>query len=667
MILAIFLFPLFIYSQSASTTVGCQNNYCNYDGFTNFVSISLQLVKSTPRLETSEEKDEDREYLVTLTSVIPQGDYYFRHTGKFYDQNKIGSVCNSHDLYIVRTEVNFGCGNKHFNIDFSSVNEKKTVNVYFDGECSNYYDFSLKNTCVAINNMAQIEQRILEIEHEEKKVTNSDPVTIGLDNISNSNVTNSGYSNSNSNNGSDQNSETTNQTSNTANNQQLTQKQLDEQFITQQNANRAAYDVKIANQTTDNNFQKNYETGQQIGTVVEGLNDLFKPTPEQIQRDEEERIRKKNEEAQQFERLNLYGQKFYIEKQKYLSTAEKGDEPTRIYLIKTLLKYEYLCVCDLEYDLPQMENWMQDQTKNEYLDVITLIGNRATVGYGYIFNKSEGLQMLEKAAMDSTHLTKSYLGVTHEMISDELAKEKNLKNYKGVYIYLVDKNSAAEEAGLQVGDVLAKVGNTEITRPSELINQLGLFHPGDKISITFYRDGIEKVVTATLKNRAIDQRRVDIMVDLAKFYNIKDHIYGGNDSEKALYWFTKAAENGSPNAMHTLGNIYLHGNTRQTFPRFYVKYKVKKNEEISFNWFLKSISDPTYKPYLPLYKSDPLFRFRSINPGSYFEVKSYDEVINMYKKGIGCTKSEIKANEIINLQTEFTKSIFEEALKEVEK
>ena len=88
-------------------------------------------------------------------------------------------------------------------------------------------------------------------------------------------------------------------------------------------------------------------------------------------------------------------------------------------------------------------------------------------------------------------------------LTDDQKKQANIpENVEGVYITDVVKNGAAKEAGIQPGDVIKKINDVNINSGSDLQEQLSNYRPGDKVQVTFKRNGSEKTVTATLKNNA---------------------------------------------------------------------------------------------------------------------------------------------------------------------
>ncbi len=68
----------------------------------------------------------------------------------------------------------------------------------------------------------------------------------------------------------------------------------------------------------------------------------------------------------------------------------------------------------------------------------------------------------------------------------------------GALITSISPNGPADNAGIEEGDIIIKLGNRTITNPDELIVAIRDKAPGDEVSITLKRDGVTKVVKATL-------------------------------------------------------------------------------------------------------------------------------------------------------------------------
>ena len=72
---------------------------------------------------------------------------------------------------------------------------------------------------------------------------------------------------------------------------------------------------------------------------------------------------------------------------------------------------------------------------------------------------------------------------------------------KGVKAGAVSPESPAAKAGLQKGDIIIRLGDTDVTDLRGYSNALKNFKPGDTTSITYLRDGKEISREITLKER----------------------------------------------------------------------------------------------------------------------------------------------------------------------
>lgn len=70
-------------------------------------------------------------------------------------------------------------------------------------------------------------------------------------------------------------------------------------------------------------------------------------------------------------------------------------------------------------------------------------------------------------------------------------------NQEGAVVIETQKGSPASDAGLKLGDVITKIGDYEVTSVARLKYYLYKYAPGDKVEITYLREG--KTKTATLK------------------------------------------------------------------------------------------------------------------------------------------------------------------------
>ena len=96
------------------------------------------------------------------------------------------------------------------------------------------------------------------------------------------------------------------------------------------------------------------------------------------------------------------------------------------------------------------------------------------------------------------------MGITPEDISEETKELYNIPS--GTLVYYVEDGSAADEAGLQRGDIITSIDGIAINSRDELYNRMEYYKAGEQITLTIERQtengGYDEMdVTLTLGNR----------------------------------------------------------------------------------------------------------------------------------------------------------------------
>ncbi|MGH2649193.1 MAG: trypsin-like peptidase domain-containing protein, partial [Ginsengibacter sp.] len=102
------------------------------------------------------------------------------------------------------------------------------------------------------------------------------------------------------------------------------------------------------------------------------------------------------------------------------------------------------------------------------------------------------------------------------LLTDQDKKKENIPlSADGIYITDLTKDGAAIQAGIKKGDIIRKINNVSINSGSELQEQLSNYKPGDKVNVTYDREGSQNSVEVTLKNNAgnYDIVKEDVMLD----------------------------------------------------------------------------------------------------------------------------------------------------------
>ncbi len=71
----------------------------------------------------------------------------------------------------------------------------------------------------------------------------------------------------------------------------------------------------------------------------------------------------------------------------------------------------------------------------------------------------------------------------------------------GVVVADVTENGAAADGGLQKGDRIVGIDGAQINHQNDLLGILARHHPGDKVQVTYMRDGSKHETSVVLKNR----------------------------------------------------------------------------------------------------------------------------------------------------------------------
>jgi Do/DeqQ family serine protease len=113
---------------------------------------------------------------------------------------------------------------------------------------------------------------------------------------------------------------------------------------------------------------------------------------------------------------------------------------------------------------------------------------------------------------------RAFLGVTISEINSQLARDKNLSVSQGVYVDSLSANGAARDAGIKPGDVILKVEDQDMTSVPQLQETIARHRPGDEVEIVLLRDGVQKTVTARLRN--IEGREELVRVEKPEVLNL---------------------------------------------------------------------------------------------------------------------------------------------------
>ncbi len=103
-----------------------------------------------------------------------------------------------------------------------------------------------------------------------------------------------------------------------------------------------------------------------------------------------------------------------------------------------------------------------------------------------------------KQLRESGHVSRGQLGVAIQNVDRTFAKTLGLDRSIGALVSSVTPDSAADKAGVRVGDVILSFNGLEILQSSDLPPMVGNTAPGTKVRLRLLRDGKEREFTAVL-------------------------------------------------------------------------------------------------------------------------------------------------------------------------
>ncbi|HCY45541.1 MAG TPA: Do family serine endopeptidase [Flavobacteriales bacterium] len=140
-------------------------------------------------------------------------------------------------------------------------------------------------------------------------------------------------------------------------------------------------------------------------------------------------------------------------------------------------------------------------TNGELIGINTAIASRTGSFSGYSFAVPSSIA--SKVAEDLIkygQVQRAYIGVRIKPVTETLANDYNLPNVKGIHVNSLTENGAAYDAGIKSGDVILQINSKEVNSVPQLQEQISKYRPGDNVTVTVWRGGIEKDILVELRD-----------------------------------------------------------------------------------------------------------------------------------------------------------------------
>lgn len=137
--------------------------------------------------------------------------------------------------------------------------------------------------------------------------------------------------------------------------------------------------------------------------------------------------------------------------------------------------------------------------KGELIGINSAIISRSggNVGIGFAV-PTEIASSIMGQILDFGEIRRGLLGVGIQSIDAEMAKALDTNVDNGALITNIVPKSAAEDAGLEVGDIIVEVNKKKVVDASELRNTIWLLRSGDEVAIKYVRNSKTRSTKALL-------------------------------------------------------------------------------------------------------------------------------------------------------------------------
>ncbi len=202
--------------------------------------------------------------------------------------------------------------------------------------------------------------------------------------------------------------------------------------------------------------------------------------------------------------------------------------------------------------------------------------NGGNVGIGFAI-PSNMVKNLVDQIIEYGEVRRGVLGVAGRSVTGEFAQAMELEEAQGAFVEQVTEDSAADEAGIEAGDVITKVNGKKIRSFSELRGKIGSIGAGNEVKLTVIKaNGKEKTYAVTLKKAesvSIKPETIHKMLEGA--------VLGNNNTDEGV--LVTSVEDDSPAAMIGLrdGDIIVGVNRKRVKNIAELRDYLKNNQGIS--------------------------------------------------------------------------------------
>lgn len=132
------------------------------------------------------------------------------------------------------------------------------------------------------------------------------------------------------------------------------------------------------------------------------------------------------------------------------------------------------------------------------INTAIISGSGTSAGVGFAVPADMASIIVERLREDGV-VNRGQLGVLIRDYSPAMEEAMNLGTDSGALVTRVVPGSGAEEAGIQVSDVIVSIDGESVDNARDLRNAVGLTRVNEEVELVLYRDGERQTVAATIR------------------------------------------------------------------------------------------------------------------------------------------------------------------------
>lgn len=140
-------------------------------------------------------------------------------------------------------------------------------------------------------------------------------------------------------------------------------------------------------------------------------------------------------------------------------------------------------------------------TQGELVGINTAIfgPNRGSVGIGFAIPSNMAKSVMQQL-IEYGNVQRGALGIAAQDVTPELASAFGINIEKGAAVTQVLANSPAEQAGLQVGDIITAINGAEVKSANDVVNGIGFLRVNSRANIQFLRSNRSHSVNVVISD-----------------------------------------------------------------------------------------------------------------------------------------------------------------------